>query len=78
MPKRITTLFYQKKKNAGGIIRTGYLQNTLTFTLDKDRSFYILIYPAYWVYSGVYRTAQYKLQIEKGSVATDYVPHDYI
>lgn len=67
-----------KEKNAGGIIRTGYLQNTLTFTLDKDRSFYILIYPAYGVYSGVYRTAQYKLQIEKGSVATDYVPHDYI
>ncbi len=67
-----------KEKNAGGIIRTGYLQNTLTFTLDKDRSFYILIHPAYGVDSSIYRTAQYKLQIEKGSVATDYVPHDYI
>lgn len=77
---RINYTILSEEPNAGNIFASGYLQNNLTFTLDKEKDFYILLYPAAGINEslGVYRKAWYKLQIEKGSVATDYVPHDYI
>lgn len=77
---KINYTILSEAPNAGNIFALGYLQNNLTFTLDKEKDFYILLYPAFGIDNslGVYRKAWYKLQIEKGSVATDYVPHDYI
>ena len=77
---KINYTILSEAPNAGNIFALGYLQNNLTFTLDKEKDFYILLYPASGIDNslGVYRKAWYKLQIEKGSVATDYVPHDYI
>lgn len=77
---KINYTILSEAPNAGNIFALGYLQNNLTFTLDKEKDFYILLYPAFGIDDslGVYRKAWYKLQIEKGSVATDYVPHDYI
>nr|DAG50489.1 MAG TPA: hypothetical protein [Caudoviricetes sp.] len=77
---KINYTILSEAPNAGNIFALGYLQNNLTFTLDKEKDFYILLYPAFGIDKslGVYRKAWYKLQIEKGSVATDYVPHDYI
>ena len=74
-PNNISTQFILSKKvNAGDIVFQRYYTAPITFTIDEEQDFYILIYPIVKAIAP-FKTASYQIQIQAESQATAYEPY---
>ena len=74
-PNNVLTQFILSKKvNAVDIVFQRYYTAPITFTIDEEQDFYILIYPIVKAIAP-FKTASYQIQIQAGSQATAYEPY---
>lgn len=74
-PNNVSTQFILSKKvNAGDIVFQRYYTAPITFTIDEEQDFYILIYPIVKAIAP-FKTASYQMQIQAESQATAYEPY---
>ena len=74
-PNNVSTQFILSKKiNAVDIVFQRYYTAPVTFTIDEEQDFYILIYPIVKAIAP-FKTASYQMQIQAGSQATPYEPY---
>lgn len=74
-PNNVSTQFILSKKvNAGDIVFQRYYTAPVTFTIDEEQDFYILIYPIVKAIAP-FKTASYQMQIQAESQATAYEPY---
>lgn len=74
-PNNVSTQFILSKKiNAGDIVFRRYYTAPITFTIDEEQDFYILIYPIVKAIAP-FKTASYQMQIQAESQATAYEPY---
>lgn len=74
-PNNVSTQFILSKKvNAGDIVFQRYYTAPITFTIDEEQDFYILIYPIVKAIAP-FKTSSYQMQIQAESQATAYEPY---